>query len=100
MPSSPPLPPVEQAYELHDQAVAALGLLVTIAGTFAAFLPPADVASVWVFELKMLAGVGGPSAVGWLLYWRTTRRGRADLAVLAGGAVPGADAPRADASVR
>jgi glutamate:GABA antiporter len=83
------------------RAAGGLGLLVTIAGTFAAFLPPADVASVWVFELKMLAGVGGPSAVGWLLYWRTTRRARADLAVLAaGGAVPSADAPRADASVR
>ena len=78
-----------------------LGLLVTIAGTFAAFLPPADVASVWVFELKMLAGVGGPSAVGWLLTGVRTRRARADLAVLAaGGAVPSADAPRADASVR
>lgn len=82
------------------RAAGGLGLLVTIAGTTAAFLPPADVASVWVFELKMLTGVGGPSAVGWLLYWRATRRARADLVVpAASGAVPSADAPRADGSV-
>jgi amino acid transporter len=64
------------------RAAACLGLIVTVAGMFASFLPPADVASAWVFELKMLAGVGGPSLVGWLLYRRATRRRQSTNVVL------------------
>lgn len=51
-----------------------IGGTVTVLGILAAFLPPADVASVAVFELKMLAGVVLPCAVGWLLYRRATRQ--------------------------
>ncbi len=52
----------------------AVGLVTTMVGIVAAFLPTADVTSVAVFEGKMFAGVVGPTALGWLLYRRSVRR--------------------------
>jgi amino acid transporter len=52
------------------RAAGLVGLLTTIVGLFAAFLPTADVSSVWVFEIKLVAGVVGPTALGWFLFWR------------------------------
>jgi amino acid transporter len=49
----------------------AIGALVTAAGIVAVFLPTGEVGDVWVFELKMAAGVGIPIAVGLWLYWRS-----------------------------
>jgi hypothetical protein len=36
-----------------------------------AFLPTADVTSVAFFELKLMIGVAGPTAVGWILFKRS-----------------------------
>jgi amino acid transporter len=52
----------------------AVGLTTTVIGLCAAFLPTADVASVWLFEIKLVTGVVGPTALGWFLFWRA--RGR------------------------
>ncbi len=49
------------------------GLTTTLFGLVVAFLPTADVASVWTFELKLAAGVLGPTALGWFLFRRSTR---------------------------
>jgi amino acid transporter len=55
------------------RAAGIIGLLTTVVGLAAAFLPTADVASVVVFELKMIVGITGPLAVGWFLYARSAR---------------------------
>ena len=54
-----------------------VGLCTTVVGLGAAFLPTADVASVPVFETKMLVRVVAPTAVGWLLFRRSQRSARA-----------------------
>jgi amino acid transporter len=56
-----------------QRAAGAIGTLVTLAGIVAVFLPTGDVGDVWVFELKMAAGVGLPIVVGLWLFWRTRR---------------------------
>jgi amino acid transporter len=56
------------------RAAGAVGLLTTMIGLAAAFLPTADVTSVAIFELKMIVGVAGPLAVGWLLFSRAAAR--------------------------
>lgn len=58
-----------------QRAAGALGALVTVAGIAAVFLPTGQVGNVWVFELKMAAGVGMPIALGLWLY-RGSRRSR------------------------
>jgi amino acid transporter len=50
-----------------------VGLTATLIGTAAAFLPTSDVDNVLLFELKLLVGVIGPTAIGWFLFTRTTR---------------------------
>ncbi len=50
-----------------------VGLVTTMVGLVVAFLPTADVDDVWIFELKLLAGVLGPLAVGWTLFTRASR---------------------------
>ena len=52
------------------RAAGALGLCTTVLSLGAAFLPTADVASVPLFETKMLVGVVGPTAIGWFLFKR------------------------------
>ncbi len=54
-----------------------VGLLTTMVGLVAAFLPTSDVDNVWLFELKLLAGVLGPVGLGGFLYWQSTARGGA-----------------------
>ena len=51
-----------------------VGALITTAGILAAFLPDANVTSLAVFELKMLAGVFGPLLVGLCLFARSRRQ--------------------------
>jgi amino acid transporter len=53
-----------------------VGLATTVVGLFAAFLPTADVASVALFETKMVIGVAGPTAFGWFLFKRSQRETR------------------------
>ena len=53
------------------RAAGAIGLLTTVIGLAAAFLPTSDVTSVAVFETKMAVGVIGPLLVGWLLFRRS-----------------------------
>jgi hypothetical protein len=50
-----------------------VGLGATLVGAVAAFLPTSDVESVLLFEIKMLVGVVGPTAIGWFLFKRTQR---------------------------
>ncbi|HUU33684.1 MAG TPA: APC family permease [Vicinamibacterales bacterium] len=57
------------------RAAGVVGLVTTALGLAAAFLPTAEVGSVWVFELKLLAGVIGPTGLGWFLFWRSSRPG-------------------------
>jgi amino acid transporter len=54
-----------------------VGLATTVVGLLAAFLPTSDVASVAVFETKLIIGVVGPTAVGWYLFKRAGARGHA-----------------------
>lgn len=55
-----------------------IGLVTTVIGLCASFLPTADVTSVVLFEVKMIVGVAGPTAVGWYLFKRA-RRGAAEM---------------------
>jgi amino acid transporter len=54
----------------------AVGAAVTAAGLVAVFLPTGNVGDVWIFELKMAAGVGIPVLVGLWLYWKSRLRPR------------------------
>ena len=53
------------------RAAGVIGLLTTVVGLAAAFLPTADVTSVTVFEAKMVVGVVGPIGIGWILFARS-----------------------------
>jgi amino acid transporter len=53
-----------------------VGLCATVIALIAAFLPTADVTSVLLFETKMIVGVGGPTALGWVLFKRAQRAER------------------------
>lgn len=55
----------------YARAAGGLGLLATVVGLAAAFLPTSDVTSVTVFEAKMVIGVGGPLGIGWILFARS-----------------------------
>ena len=59
-----------------ERVAGAVGALVTAAGMVTAFLPSPDVASVAIFQLKMVAGVGGPMAIGLWLHWRSRAQAR------------------------
>jgi hypothetical protein len=48
----------------HARAAGVFGLLTTVIGLAAAFLPTSDVTSVTVFETKMVIGVAGPIGIG------------------------------------
>jgi amino acid transporter len=48
-----------------------VGAVATLGSIVAAFIPTADVTSVAWFEAKLLLGVVGPVAVGWILFRRT-----------------------------
>jgi len=50
-----------------------VGLTATLVSLVAAFLPTSDVASVALFETKMVIGVTGPPAFGWFLFKRAQR---------------------------
>jgi glutamate:GABA antiporter len=50
-----------------------VGLTTTIIALLAAFLPTSDVASVALFETKMVVSVVGPTALGWFLFKRAQR---------------------------
>ena len=55
---------------MASRAAGVVGLLTTVVGLGAAFLPTSDVSNVWVFEIKLVTGVVGPTALGLFLYWR------------------------------
>jgi hypothetical protein len=57
-----------------------VGALATLGSIVAAFIPTADVMSVAWFEAKLVLGVVGPVAVGWIVF-RRTRQSRLPLAV-------------------
>jgi hypothetical protein len=61
------------------RAAGVIGLVTTLFGLGAAFLPTADVTSVALFETKMLIGVVGPTSLGWWLF-RRAQRGRSAVA--------------------
>lgn len=50
-----------------------VGLITTVTGMVAAFLPAPDVTNIAIFELKMLVGVLGPTTLGWWLFSRSQR---------------------------
>src|SRR5262245_14820338 len=53
-----------------------VGLTATVVGIVAAFIPPGDIESVAIFELKMGLGVAAPTVVGWILFERSRRHDR------------------------
>jgi glutamate:GABA antiporter len=55
------------------RAAGVVGLATTAVSLVAAFLPTSDVSHVAVFEFKLLAGVLGPTALGWFLFKRANR---------------------------
>src|SRR5436190_1957216 len=55
------------------RAAGIVGLCTTVVSLVAAFLPTSDVASVALFETKMVIGVTGPPAFGWFLFKRAQR---------------------------
>jgi glutamate:GABA antiporter len=55
------------------RAAGVLGLTTTVFGLGAAFLPTADVTSIPLFEIKLVVGVAGPTALGWFLFKRSRR---------------------------
>lgn len=57
-----------------------VGVGATLVSLAAAFLPTSDVTSVPLFEAKMIIGVVGPTALGWVLFKRAQRNAR-ELAV-------------------
>jgi len=52
-----------------------IGFVTTCFGLVVAFLPTADVDNVWLFELKLAAGVLAPVGLGWWLHARSARQG-------------------------
>ena len=56
------------------RAAGFLGLATTVFGLGAAFLPTSDVTSVPLFEIKLVVGVVGPTALGWYLFKRSQRK--------------------------
>ena len=60
---------------LSARLAGVLGLCTTSIGLGAAFLPTSDVTSVALFETKMVVGVVGPTALGWVLFKRAQRSG-------------------------
>src|SRR5579864_4251139 len=58
------------------RAAGIIGLATTVVGLGAAFVPTPDVARVAVFEAKLIAGVVGPTTLGWILFKRSHRTGR------------------------
>jgi glutamate:GABA antiporter len=52
-----------------------IGALASLGSIVAAFIPTADVTSVAWFEAKLVFGVVGPVAVGWILFRRTQQSG-------------------------
>jgi amino acid transporter len=56
-----------------SRAAGVIGLATTVVSLGAAFLPTEDVASVALFETKMLVAVIGPTALGWFLFRRAQR---------------------------
>ena len=65
------------------RAAGVVGLVTTTFGLCAAFLPTSDVTSVVLFETKLIVGVAGPTALGWLLFKRAQRGERRALAAQA-----------------
>lgn len=61
---------------LIDRVAGVIGLLTTAAGILAAFVPPADVQRAVVFEAKLIVGVLGPIAAGWMMFRRSILRAR------------------------
>jgi glutamate:GABA antiporter len=53
------------------RAAGVVGLSTTVVGVLAAFLPTADVASVALFEIKLVIGVVAPTTLGWMLFKRS-----------------------------
>jgi hypothetical protein len=58
------------------RAAGVVGLLVSVAGMIAAFVPGGDVANVVSYEVKLLAGSVLPLVVGLAFFLRARRRAR------------------------
>jgi amino acid transporter len=58
-------------------AVGLSGLFVTLFAMAVAMVPPAEDANPLLFEIKVVGGALGFVLIGWLVYWRAHRIGRA-----------------------
>jgi amino acid transporter len=53
--------------------IGAAGLTTTLVAMVISLLPPADVSSPWLYETKVVGGVGGFLGAGAFVYWREQR---------------------------
>lgn len=60
-----------------------MGLFVVLLAIVLSFIPPAESASNWIFEAKLVSGTFGGILLGLMLYWRGARR-KAREAAMAG----------------
>ncbi len=60
------------AWKCGQRLSSAAGLLVTVVAVVVSFVPPADVSSVWMFELKLVGGFLGLVAGAWITFRRHT----------------------------
>jgi amino acid transporter len=61
------------AWKCGQRLSSAAGLLVTVVAVGVSFVPPADVSSIWMFELKLVGGFLGLVAGAWITFRRHTQ---------------------------
>ena len=67
-------------WKFGERLSAVSGLFVTGAAILLSLVPPVGVASIWLFELKVVGGCALLIATGWLAFRRTSLRSRAGRA--------------------
>jgi len=61
------------AWKAGRRLSAISGLATTVLALLCAVVPPAEIAHVWLFEVKLAAGTLAVAVSAWLLYRRGTR---------------------------
>ncbi len=62
------------AWKFGQKTSSAMGLLVTAIAMIASLIPPGDVRSVWLFEIKLVVGCAVLVAAAWLTFQIAVKR--------------------------
>ena len=62
-------------FKFGQRIAGALGAVISAMAVGFSLIPPPDVRSVWIFELKVGGGCILFALLGWLVFWRSQRRG-------------------------